>query len=130
MNHQRLLTLVINAWERSSNPQLVQEPAKRVLLSATDAVARVAKERLEVAETVRSAPVKKRVEKVTNPGSLSGGMKKAGIALIAAPDPLTGVPGVALLASSFVLKKREPANLGHLAQETRKILREIQSLRI
>jgi hypothetical protein len=57
-------------------------------------------------------------------------MRKAGIALIAAPDPFTGVPGVALLASSFVVKRKEPANLGSLAQETWKALREIQSLNI
>jgi hypothetical protein len=55
-------------------------------------------------------------------------MRKAGIALIVTPDPISGVPGVALLASSFVMKKREPASLESLAQETRKALREIQSL--
>jgi hypothetical protein len=64
---------------------------------------------------------------VTKPNSLSSNVKKAGVALIAAPDPLTGIPGVALLASSYVLKKKDPASLGHLAQETRKILRDIQS---
>jgi hypothetical protein len=55
-------------------------------------------------------------------------MRKAGIALIVTPEPITGVPGVALLASSFVMKRKEPASLGSLAQETRKVLREIQSL--
>ena len=55
-------------------------------------------------------------------------MRKAGMALILAPDPITGVPGVALLASSFVVKRKEPASLGSLAQETRKVLKEIQSL--
>jgi hypothetical protein len=55
-------------------------------------------------------------------------MGKAGIALILTPDPISGLPGVALLASSFVMKRREPASLASLAQETRKTLREIQSL--
>ncbi len=55
-------------------------------------------------------------------------MRKAGIALIATPDPITGFPGVALVVTSFVLKRNEPTNLGHLASETRKILRDIQSL--
>ncbi len=109
---------------------MLHQPAKRLILSSTGSVSRLAREKAEVAETVRAAPVKKRVDRVTKPASLSGGMKKAGIALILTPDPLTGVPGVALLASSYVLKRREPAGLGHLAQETRKILREIQSLRI
>ena len=55
-------------------------------------------------------------------------MKKVGIALIATPDPITGVIGVPLLASSFLMKKRQPASLGNLAEETQKILREIRSL--
>jgi len=55
-------------------------------------------------------------------------MKKAGVALIATPDPFTGVPGVALLASSLLLKRREPASVATLALETRKVLREMQSL--
>jgi hypothetical protein len=57
-------------------------------------------------------------------------MRKAGIALIVTPDPFTSVPGVALLASSLVMKRREPASLGTLARETRKVLREIQSLNL
>ncbi len=55
-------------------------------------------------------------------------MKKVGVALIAAPDPITAVPGVALVATSLVLKKKEPTTLGDLAQETRKILRDIESI--
>ena len=57
-------------------------------------------------------------------------MKKLGIALVATPDPITGVPGVALLASSLVMKKREPAGASQLAKEARRILRELESLRI
>ena len=57
-------------------------------------------------------------------------MRKAGIALIVTPDPFTGVPGVALLASSFVMKRKEPASLDNLVQETRKVMREIQSLNL
>jgi hypothetical protein len=55
-------------------------------------------------------------------------MRKAGVALILAPDPFTGVAGVALVASSFVLKSKEPASLGNLASETRRILRDLGSL--
>ena len=57
-------------------------------------------------------------------------MKKLGVALIAAPDPITAVPGIALVASSYVLKKKQPASLGSLALETRKLLRDIESLSI
>ncbi len=106
----------------------MEHPSKRLILSSASSVSRLAKEKAEVAARADAAPVAEHVRKVTKPASLSSGMKKAGIALIAAPDPITGVPGVALLVSSYVLKKKEPASLGHLALETRKILREIQSL--
>lgn len=55
-------------------------------------------------------------------------MKKVGVALIAAPDPITAVPGVALVASSYIMKKKQPTSLGDLAEETRKILRDIESI--
>lgn len=84
-------------------------------------------EKSAVAENVNMGRVQANLDRVTKPNSLSSTAKKAGIALIAAPDPFTGIPGVALLASSYALKRRDPANLGHLAQETRKILRDIQS---
>ncbi len=55
-------------------------------------------------------------------------MRKVGIALIAAPDPITAVPGVAMLAGSYALKGKNPATLQDLAQETRKILHDMDSL--
>jgi hypothetical protein len=57
-------------------------------------------------------------------------MKKAGVALILAPDPVTGVAGVALVVTSFALKGKEPASLAHLAQEAKKILRDMESFRL
>ena len=91
-------------------------------------LARLAEAKAEVALRIDPAPVTRRVETLTRPSSPSGGMKKLGIALIAAPDPITAVPGVALLASSYVLKKKEPMTIANLALETRKVLRDIQSL--
>jgi len=56
-------------------------------------------------------------------------MRKAGVALIVGtPDPITAVPGVALLAASFASRRKDPAKLDDLAAETRKLLRDIQSL--
>ncbi|MBI3841307.1 MAG: hypothetical protein HY297_05095 [Thaumarchaeota archaeon] len=101
---------------------------KKVLASSVESASRLARDKSAVGRNVTAATAQHHVDRLTKPGSLSGSMKKAGIALIATPDPFTGVPGVALLASSFVMKKKEPATLGNLAMETRKILREIQSL--
>lgn len=72
---------------------------------------------------------KQHFDRLTKPKSPSSTMKKAGVALIVGtPDPITAVPGVALIAASIILKKKEPAKLGDLASETRKILRDLQSL--
>ena len=57
-------------------------------------------------------------------------MRAAGIALVAIPDPVTDVPAAALLASSYVLKRREPAGLTDLAREATGLIRELQSLRL
>jgi len=57
-------------------------------------------------------------------------MRKVGIALIACPDPISGIPGAALVASSYVMKKKEPVGVGQLAVETNKILRELSSFRL
>ena len=91
---------------------------------------RLAEERAGVAGAVDTRPVQDKLNQVIKPRSLVGGMKKAGIALVATPDPFTGVPGVALIASAYVMKKREPVGLEHLALEMRKIAREMQSLRL
>ncbi len=103
---------------------------RKLVRSSTDSAARLAGDRAQVAAGLRSSKVEDRIGQVMHPKSLSGSMKKVGIALIAAPDPITGVPGVALLASSYAMKKREPADLSHLAKETKKVLREMATLRI
>ena len=107
---------------------MVQQPARKLIRSSADSALRLAEEKAGVAAAVNASPLRRHFDNLTKPPSLSGGMRKAGIALIVTPDPISGVPGVALLASSFVLKRKEPASLESLAQETRKALREIQSL--
>jgi hypothetical protein len=122
------LTSTINAPSWKLEPALVQQPATKLIRSSTDSFSRIVNERVHVAAAVDTSLLRRHFDNVTKPPSLSGGMRKAGMALILAPDPITGVPGVALLASSFVVKRKEPASLGSLAQETRKVLKEIQSL--
>ncbi|MDG6899770.1 MAG: hypothetical protein JRN59_04605 [Nitrososphaerota archaeon] len=103
---------------------------KKALQTAAGSLVRVAEAKSEVAKKTEASNLARHVEGLTKPKSPSSTMKKAGIALIAAPDPVTGVAGVALLASSFALKNKEPTKIADIATETRKILREIQSFRI
>lgn len=109
---------------------MLQRLSKRLVLSSTTSLSRLAKEKVEVAKNVDASLARERIDKVTRPRSLSATVRKAGFALIAAPEPLTGIPGVALVASSYVVKRRDPTNLGHLAEETRKILHDIQSFSV
>lgn len=71
-----------------------------------------------------------RFQQAAKPASLAGGMKKAGVALLVAPDPFTDVAGAALLAGHFAMKRREPAGFEQLANETRKLIKDLRSLSI
>ncbi|MDG6914083.1 MAG: hypothetical protein JRN44_01525 [Nitrososphaerota archaeon] len=103
---------------------------RKVLQSAAESLGRIAELKSEIVERADTSTLSRQVEGLTKPKSPSSSMKKAGVALIAAPEPVTGVAGVALLATSFALKNKEPAKIADIAEETRKMLREIQSFRI
>jgi hypothetical protein len=104
------------------------KPKKAMVDETLGSLGRVAGYRKEVAASLDSKAARGRVKDVVKPSSPASTMKKVGVALIAAPDPITAVPGVALLASAYALKKKEPASLNSLLAESRKILRDLQSL--
>jgi hypothetical protein len=104
---------------------------KRIVRSVAGSLSRLNETKAQVASSIDSSPVTEHLNRLTKPRSPSASLRKAGVALIVAtPDPFTAVPGVALIASSYAAKRREPAKLGDIATETRKILRDIQSLRL
>ena len=96
--------------------------------SSIDSVSRVVGDRIAAKDGLDPTALNRKFNAVTKPGSMAGTMKKAGIALIATPDPITGIIGVPLLASSYIMKRKEPLSLTHLAEETRKVMRDLQSL--
>jgi hypothetical protein len=102
---------------------------KKLVRSVAGSLARVADARSTVAESIDTTKANSKVRVLSKPGSPSSAMKKAGVALIiGTPDPITAIPGVALLAASYATKRRAPAKLDDLAAETRKILRDMQGL--
>lgn len=103
---------------------------KKIIRSTAESLTRIGKVQSEVTAKLDTTRVSRHVERLTKPKSPGSTMRKAGVALIAAPDPVTGVAGVALVASSLALKKSEPAKLANIVQETKKILKEMQSFRI
>lgn len=69
----------------------------------------------------------KALKQVVKPNSVSKTLRRAGIGLILAPDPLTAVPGAIMLGASLVARGREPLSPASVLNETRKILAEIGS---
>jgi hypothetical protein len=102
---------------------------KRITRSVADSLTRLQEVKSNVASSIDTKHVAHHLNRVSKPSSPSSTLKKAGVALIiATPDPVTAVPGVALIAASYAAKRNEPAKLDDLAAETRKILRDIRSL--
>jgi hypothetical protein len=104
---------------------------KRIARSVADSLTRLRETKRTVASSIDTRHVIHRLNNVSKPSSPSSTLKKAGVALIVVtPDPVTAVPGVALIAASYAAKHNEPAKLDDLAAETRKILRDLQSLSV
>jgi hypothetical protein len=102
---------------------------KRITRSVADSLTRLQEAKSNVASSIDTKHVTHHLNQVSKPSSPSSTLKKAGVALIVAtPDPITAVPGVALIAASYAAKRNEPAKLDDLATETRKILRDMQRL--
>jgi hypothetical protein len=87
----------------------------------------VLKERAKVAECLADADTRNGLRQVAKPNSISKTMRKAGIGLILAPDPITAVPGAIILGASFATRGREPLSPASVFNETRKLLAEIGS---
>jgi hypothetical protein len=127
---QHDLTNAINAAGLHVTATLQNNQIKRLAATSAKSAKRLANDHAAAVKNIDPSESFQATNRALKPKSMASGMRKAGIALIAAPDPITGVPGVALLASSYVVKKKEAAGLEQLARETRKMMRDLQSLRL
>ena len=84
-------------------------------------------ERGAVAAGLADAKTQEGLKQVARPNSISRTLRKAGVALILAPDPITAVPGAMMLGASFATKGREPLSPASVVEETRKLLAEMGS---
>ena len=85
------------------------------------------KDRRVVAKQLADPQTKEKLKQVVKPNSLTKTLRKAGVALIITPDPITAVPGVVMLGASLVTKKREPLTPESVFEEADKILSEMDS---
>jgi len=90
-------------------------------------VTRVLRERATVAERLADSDTRDGLKQVARPNNISKMMRKAGIGLILAPDPISAVPGAIILGASFATRGREPLTPTSVFNETRKLLAEIGS---
>jgi hypothetical protein len=80
-----------------------------------------------VAQRVADVETRDVLKQVAKPNSISKTMRKAGIGLILAPEPVTAVPGAIILGASIAMRGREPLGAASVVSETRKLLSEIGS---
>jgi len=80
-----------------------------------------------VAGCLADGDVRNGLRQVAKPNSISKTMRKVGVGLILAPDPITAVPGAIILGASFATRGREPLSPASVFNETRKLLAEIGS---
>jgi hypothetical protein len=86
---------------------------------------------VQVAESLSNTEMKKKLNQVVKPNSVSRTLKKVGRMVLLSPDPLgpiIDVPGVVLLGASYLLKKKEPASIESIFKETQLMLDELQPL--
>lgn len=85
-------------------------------------------ERGDVAASLGDRKTATALRAVVRPNSPTKALKRLGTALILAPDPATGVVGIAMLGASFALKKRDPIGASSVYAEAKRLIDEIGSI--
>jgi len=85
-------------------------------------------ERADLARLLADTRTRESLSQVVRPNSISRTLRKAGVALVLAPDPITAVPGAIMLGASVAAKRKEPLSAASVFAETQKLLSEIGSL--
>ena len=96
-------------------------------MSSGSSATRILSERAKVARCLADGQTHDRLRQVARPNSISKTLRKAGLALMLSPDPITDVPGVIMLGASFAMRKKDPLSHASVLNETRKLLSEIGS---
>ena len=86
------------------------------------------RDREAVAKGLADARTRERLRQVVKPNSPSKTLRKAGVALILAPDPITAVPGAIMLGASFAMKGKDPLTPASVYDEAQKIMDELDAL--
>jgi hypothetical protein len=93
-----------------------------------ESVKRTSRDTVQVCGALDSKETVRSLRALTRPASLSGTIRKTGIALAIAPEPFTTVIGIGMIAGSYLMKSREPASLKDLTSEATALLGDFSSL--
>jgi hypothetical protein len=96
-------------------------------MSSASSAARLLVERGMVPGSLADVETRDKLRHLVRPTSISKTLRRAGVGLVLAPDPITVVPGAILLGVSFATRGREPLSPASVFNETRKLLAEICS---
>ncbi len=96
--------------------------------AAVDAFVRASQDKMEVFRVISDDRASKSVRLAVKPPKVASSLKKAGIVLILTPDPLTAVPGVAMIGASYAMKRREAIGLEDVVKQARKTVSDLESL--
>lgn len=99
----------------------------RIIASNAKSAARTLDDRQTAAKSLADAGTRKALKAVAKPNSVSGALRKAGVALILAPDPVTGVAGVVMVGASLAARGKKPLSPTAVYEETQKLLKEMDS---
>lgn len=100
----------------------------RVVHSSVDSAVRLAADRKRVAEGIGDKKTREALKQVKKPNSVSGALRKAGVALILAPDPVTAVPGAVMLGASLAAGRNKPLSSDSVYEEALRMIAELDSL--
>ncbi|MEM3637169.1 MAG: hypothetical protein QXX17_04110 [Conexivisphaerales archaeon] len=85
----------------------------------------------EVANAIDMTDAARDLKRTKGKGRLGKTLMKAGVALIAVPDPITDVPGIIMLAGGYVISKFwESPGINDLAKELRTTLEKLEEARL
>jgi hypothetical protein len=100
----------------------------RLAKATVDAFARASQDKIEACRVAADDRVSKSVRLAVKPPKAASSLRKAGVVLVLAPDPVTAVPGVAMIGASYAIKKKEAAGLEELIEEARRVASDLESL--
>ncbi len=107
--------------------------------STNEETIKIARERAEmarrfaegIAESATAARPVKAMSQQDSKNGMASKLKKAGVTLIALPDPVTGAVGVPVLAAGFALEKlgKRELRIPEVTSDLAKTMRELEKLR-